>query len=1212
MKDHLRSISDNLHTGAQSFFKNGLGFPIKSITDLEVSVEKFLKDAYQPFFEKVISKLHISGMVSNEEIREIQDPENLAQETFRYTGMLILAVDLNETSPTRSLIAELTRAFNRSTPAIPVTILYRYNKGSRIALASCERFEYQQKHRIGERTGKTAILLDINLKKPSKSHQDLLNQLHLDLFQDNTAEIESILEHWRDRFRCSDRHLLIEIAREWREQHQAFPPIEEFGSIFGDDAIATIREKSTGESYYSFLRDMYMDQLDDLKRDVQALVQKQAQHFYRRYNLIPSSSILQTYNRYKDLFFFTESEAGEYAGDLQHFLEKSDQDDSTFLSQYAQEFQERLDKGEFESASDDSEDDEAEAPSEDLEHHIPGPFFEDIQISPYDLDSGFYDDLQLCHYSIDKIYHPFLFDFLPQHDDFTTLGSIRNLDIEKAQTFKNFRESHQALLHELQENLHNVAQKLTFIKEVQSLLDIYEKTDLDFELNDEFTPLWLIPTGTAKSKTICAYLKKQNLSLNVQNIHSLTIAKFALLKGMRSERIEAFIDLKKSLPGIIETRKALLTFDLDAKNDNRIIQRNKLTQWECITANKILSILDEVRLKVQHLTLDFEDSTLLMGVPKKFLFKSLDKKRLAIIKQKIALTVANDDSSRFVQPSEEKLSLKELDQLIHEHLCLFLNTPFLKKRDLITKNIFLARYGFTSRSWTLEELGKTKALGGKEVSRERIRQVQDKADSYFLWSLPMLSEEIIQPISGIPIESLSQSMPMLYKALHEDPKRLRQFIRFITQNQCALLEVDDKTLNNFFATTPSPIEKNQILEFLEQWLTDNDEEFEDEPDDENLMQTREQASAIFETLIHRGILKIQPDGRITPTNLGKNESMAHVYAGEPAGLLTEDAKQIGKALDCSRSEYSDRYWEQINSNNLLYLSGRMGMKSIYRHINYLPTTLKADDVIQWINTEFERNPETRIDLRTAFPRSPFARDMDYFVFRHYIREHAEEHGIKTSFEGASNSDNIKPMGASSKRLTNKDRIYKLVKDAKEGISSEEITRQFHCHSKDLTSLHLHQLVDEGLIWKVSSRLYFTETNFKKTLDSDNLKALAQIIKTLNILLDQAEQNQQILDIRLLAQKFNLKEGGNFEKSLFISVIKSKSEKEGLFIKKTLVSRSEMPYSSIIQAFSPLCDASMTESEAIEAVAQKILSSKEFLKKSCANYKRNGQATTSAS
>src|SRR5690606_5070628 len=96
-----------------------------------------------------------------------------------YKGILIFGVTLKERPngllPTRSQLAEISRAFNREFYYTPVVIVFKY--GNYLAFANTERLKYKQEWREGEKVGKVSLLKDIDTNQPHRGHIAILKQL---------------------------------------------------------------------------------------------------------------------------------------------------------------------------------------------------------------------------------------------------------------------------------------------------------------------------------------------------------------------------------------------------------------------------------------------------------------------------------------------------------------------------------------------------------------------------------------------------------------------------------------------------------------------------------------------------------------------------------------------------------------------------------------------------------------------------------------------------------------------------------------------------------------------------------------------------------------------------------------------------------------------------------------------------------------------------
>lgn len=113
----------------------------------------------------------------------------------KYQTMLVFAVDIKPgISLTRGELATLTRGFNRMAPQLPVVVFVK--KGDKLTLATCERSEYRQNWRDGEKLGKVSILRDINCARPHRGHIDILETLGDKAY----PTFDELYKHWLDVF----------------------------------------------------------------------------------------------------------------------------------------------------------------------------------------------------------------------------------------------------------------------------------------------------------------------------------------------------------------------------------------------------------------------------------------------------------------------------------------------------------------------------------------------------------------------------------------------------------------------------------------------------------------------------------------------------------------------------------------------------------------------------------------------------------------------------------------------------------------------------------------------------------------------------------------------------------------------------------------------------------------------------------------------------
>ena len=109
----------------------------------------------------------------------------------KYDTMLVFAVDIKPGETlTRTELATLTRGFNRMASLLPVVVFVK--RGDRLSLATCERMDYQQEWREGEKLGKVSILRDINCAHPHRGHRDILESLGDKAY----PTFDELYKHW--------------------------------------------------------------------------------------------------------------------------------------------------------------------------------------------------------------------------------------------------------------------------------------------------------------------------------------------------------------------------------------------------------------------------------------------------------------------------------------------------------------------------------------------------------------------------------------------------------------------------------------------------------------------------------------------------------------------------------------------------------------------------------------------------------------------------------------------------------------------------------------------------------------------------------------------------------------------------------------------------------------------------------------------------------
>lgn len=149
----------------------------------------------------MLNHLHISfnevdeASLSGRARQQREDEVTQLAAEGKYAGMMIFAVNIDSgQSLTRTEMATLTRGFNRIAAAQPVVLFIK--QGDRLALSTCERSEYTQQWRDGEKLGKVSMLRNINCRETHRGHIDILESIGDKAY----PNFEELYKHWMQVF----------------------------------------------------------------------------------------------------------------------------------------------------------------------------------------------------------------------------------------------------------------------------------------------------------------------------------------------------------------------------------------------------------------------------------------------------------------------------------------------------------------------------------------------------------------------------------------------------------------------------------------------------------------------------------------------------------------------------------------------------------------------------------------------------------------------------------------------------------------------------------------------------------------------------------------------------------------------------------------------------------------------------------------------------
>ena len=207
-----------------------------------------LKDTYKDNSTfNLVDNVYFVGMVDDVAFEDkknlaankkslVANKKSLAADKIKsdYDGVLIFGITLKQRDkgllPTRSQLAEISRAFNREFYYTPVVLVFKYQdeNSNYIAFANTERLQYKQAWREGEKAGKVSLLRDINIEKQHRGHGDIINQLKIPASGKNQVDsFAKLYSYWQEVFNVNvlNKKFYQELSNWyfWAIKHVTFP-----------------------------------------------------------------------------------------------------------------------------------------------------------------------------------------------------------------------------------------------------------------------------------------------------------------------------------------------------------------------------------------------------------------------------------------------------------------------------------------------------------------------------------------------------------------------------------------------------------------------------------------------------------------------------------------------------------------------------------------------------------------------------------------------------------------------------------------------------------------------------------------------------------------------------------------------------------------------------------------------------------------------------
>ena len=232
----LQTIPKDFYKGLKTFFEE-LNIPVKYWAEEPTDPKKMLTENYKVGnpAHQLIKEVYFLGLVNDDtfEGKETfskgvlldQSVEQFKSIKSDYDGLVLLGITLknrvrkdsfgeNGLLPTRSQLADITRAFNREFKYTPVTIVFGYgncisSEGMPVALANSERLirkdsfgKYKQQWRVrgdpfgkGEKAGKVSLLYNIKTEETHSGHLKILGNMKI---RPEISSYAGLYRHWQE------------------------------------------------------------------------------------------------------------------------------------------------------------------------------------------------------------------------------------------------------------------------------------------------------------------------------------------------------------------------------------------------------------------------------------------------------------------------------------------------------------------------------------------------------------------------------------------------------------------------------------------------------------------------------------------------------------------------------------------------------------------------------------------------------------------------------------------------------------------------------------------------------------------------------------------------------------------------------------------------------------------------------------------------------
>lgn len=502
----------------------------------------------------------------------------------------------------------------------------------------------------------------------------------------------------------------------------------------------------------------------------------------------------------------------------------------------------------------------------------------------------------------------------------------------------------------------------------------------------------------------------------------------------------------------------------------------------------------------------------------------------------------------------------EIGQCLLEDLESFVSTLSGQEKD-----IFIRRSGFGEEQLTLEELGNQ--FG---VTRERIRQKEQGIFFDLFHSIRISSEVLASKIESLPVSSIISELAGFRQAFLTDSACLRMLARLANIDAREVLKkaapaVPQSALDDFFCSTKPPIQKSEVLAFLQ-------EEF-------NL--DEEVAEEALIALEKQNLLSVEGQ-KVTPKAAKKEVAVCHLLAMYPDGLDWGEVAEKVNALGLCRTQLSlERADGVLHSSAYIFQSGRRQ----FTHLRYLG--LSKEDIRYWladIKTALEQSEYKALNLRAEYYAQRADPKPDYYRIRHMARNFGAQTGIY--FNGQSQVDTVS-LDPDSKCISQMDALARILEERPMKI--EEVARHIRSQTEGHAWAYLGSLISEGRVVRMDDNRFASPSI--AFADSDTDKALGVVRSMLR-------EDGRVHHMGVLTSQINRSAGLDLTPKSCRSLIVAYANRENWHVRGYLVAAQPFEWAGLSEIVREAPD--VHGEDLISWVQQKVCASRDVIKRAVYN------------